>query len=193
MMRTLVRERKHAVFILPFVSIVEEKASALQPFADSLGLIVVVVTLVLISAGFAVEIYAGYRGRVPPIVKRKHVVLSALFATDSSRGQPVLYVATIEKAHSLLSNLIEEKRICRCAAALLLAPHSTASIGCIVADELHLMGEGRRGAILEVLMTKVCCVNVRLFAWPWYAGAHGWPGHQADWHECDHPQPAASG
>ena len=57
MLRELLLHRKDAVFVLPYVAIVQEKVKALAPFSVSLG--------------FSVEEYAGAKGSFPPRKKRK--------------------------------------------------------------------------------------------------------------------------
>ena len=78
MLRELLLHRKDAVFVLPYVAIVQEKVKALAPFSVSLG--------------FSVEEYAGVKGSFPPRKKRK---------------RKTIFICTIEKAASLLNSLIE--------------------------------------------------------------------------------------
>ncbi|XP_068082921.1 helicase POLQ-like [Anabrus simplex] len=80
-LRELLCYKRNAIFVLPYVSIVQEKIHSLSPFAVELG--------------FLVEEYAAGKGQYPPRKRR--------------RKQSV-YVATIEKALGLINSLIETKR-----------------------------------------------------------------------------------
>ncbi|XP_063708458.1 helicase POLQ-like [Culicoides brevitarsis] len=82
MLREIKCRNKNVLFILPYVSIVQEKVMALSPFAVHLD--------------FLVEEYAAGKGNCPP--KRR-------------RTKRSIFIATIEKGLALLDSLIAENRI----------------------------------------------------------------------------------
>jgi DNA polymerase theta len=52
-------------------------------------------------------------------------------------------VATIEKANTLVSRMLEEECL--------------EQLSCVVVDELHMVGDEDRGYLLELLLTKLRC------------------------------------
>lgn len=109
LLRCVLNTVRSACFVLPFVSLAEEKTTGLKPFGEAFG--------------FTVDGHYGTMGRFP---------LSPA---------PALYVCTIEKANSVLNHMLEEGR--------------GQELGVVVVDELHMLGEPRRGATLELFLSKL--------------------------------------
>ena len=57
-------------------------------------------------------------------------------------GSVDVAVCTIEKANSLLNRLLEEKK-------------ALSSLGIVVVDEMHMIGDPHRGYLLELFLTKI--------------------------------------
>ena len=74
--------KRHCLFVLPYVSIVQEKIRTLSSLA--------------IALNFAIEEYAANNGSYPPR-KRK--------------SKKVIYIATLEKAHGIINSLMEDGRL----------------------------------------------------------------------------------
>ncbi|XP_067645253.1 helicase POLQ-like [Eurosta solidaginis] len=81
MLREVLCREKDVLFILPYVSIVQEKVCAMSPFA--------------IAMDFIVDEYTAGKGKCPPVKRRK---------------RKSIFIASIEKGAVLIDSLIETQR-----------------------------------------------------------------------------------
>ena len=88
MLRSVYVEEKDAILALPYISLVDEKARELQLLASRLT--------ALGHISFAVEVYAGARGRFPVISR--------------SNRMRTIYVCTFEKAGAVWRNLTDQQK-----------------------------------------------------------------------------------
>lgn len=82
MFREVLLRRKNVIFVLPYVSIVQEKIQDMIPFA--------------VEFKFLVEEYCAGSGAIPPVKRRK---------------KNVIYICTIEKSQILFDSLYEDGRL----------------------------------------------------------------------------------
>ncbi|CRK99220.1 CLUMA_CG012478, isoform A, partial [Clunio marinus] len=111
MIREVLLRKRNVIFVLPYVSIVQEKINDLMPFA--------------VEFDFLLEEYCAGKGSIPPIKRRK---------------KNTIFISTIEKSQILFDSLYENNRL--------------NEVGMIVVDELHMLGDEKRGYHLEVLLSK---------------------------------------
>ena len=77
LLKEVIANGKDAIFVFPFVSIVQEKLKGFIPFATEFD--------------FVLDEYAGSRGQIPP----------------KKRSKSTIFFGTIEKVHILINSLIE--------------------------------------------------------------------------------------
>lgn len=82
MFREMALRKKNVIFVLPYVSIVQEKVQDMMPFA--------------VEFKFLIEEYCAGKGSVPPVKRRK---------------KNVIYICTIEKSQILFDSLFEHGRL----------------------------------------------------------------------------------
>lgn len=109
MLRSLIMRGGTALFIVPFISLAEEKASYFQQVWDPLQM--------------GIRCYHSSDE-------------NASLSEDVKVG-----VCTIERANSIVNRLLEEQRV--------------GGLSIVVVDELHMIGDGKRGYLIELMLAKL--------------------------------------
>ncbi len=141
MLRELLKNRKNVVFSLPYVALAQEKVIVFVLISFLAGnfslhslcnrfLKVRSLAPFGLDLNFYVEEYVGGKGKYPP---HRHSKKNSI------------YVCTTEKAAGLIDSLLDANRLME--------------IGMLVVDEIHLIGEPKRGPILEMMLTKLLFVS----------------------------------
>eukprot|EP00434_Breviolum_minutum_P035670 symbB.v1.2.031581.t1/scaffold3682.1/size52094/4 len=137
MLQRLFRLRKRAIFVLPYVSVVSEKAAFLQSLCKSTGL----------SNGFKTPRNNCNKQAVPALTLPPSDMCALIQAfyggSPASVKDPFdIAVCTLEKANALINHMVEEGQLAKL-------------LGTLVVDELHLVGDASRGYLLEIFLSKV--------------------------------------
>ncbi|KAE8745043.1 hypothetical protein FOCC_FOCC008355 [Frankliniella occidentalis] len=127
-LHALLVRHEDAMMVMPYVAVVRE-------VADDLRLLVAkLVDRRGPTSCFTVEEYAASKGQLPPPPPTDRL-------DDAFKTAGVLYVCTIDKANALYRHFAKVTPPVR--------------VGCLVLDELHVLGDDRRGGIYEELVTSV--------------------------------------
>ncbi|KAA8895247.1 P-loop containing nucleoside triphosphate hydrolase protein [Sphaerosporella brunnea] len=130
MIKKVVGERKKAMVVVPYVSIVQEKTRFLN---RCLG-------------GVRVEVSRKH-DKQPHSWRNLNIVGFHSGARNRMRWKEIdIVICTIEKANMLVNSAVEERTI--------------NELGLVVFDELHMVGDGHRGFILELLGAKLLCLDL---------------------------------
>lgn len=128
MLKRVLDDGKKAILILPFVALVQEKTKFLRQVVDGLDMHVEL----RIPGAFQNDVH-NHKVRVVPF-----------FGGSKARAMlddADIAVCTIEKANFMINSAIEEGRL--------------GDLGIVVVDELHMVGDLRRGYSLECLVSKI--------------------------------------
>lgn len=135
LIKTVLEKKKKVIFILPFVSVVREKMYYFQvryielsnycAYVFNHAIFLMSKLIQDLLSDIGIKVEGFMGGNVPP---------GGFAATHVA-------IATIEKANSLVNRLMEENDL--------------NSLGAVIIDELHLLGDPNRGYLLELLLTKL--------------------------------------
>jgi DNA polymerase theta len=133
--RHTVNLKQKCIVVLPFVSIVTEKTKHFRK----------------ILADEKVEIGCFHGGARAP--ELWDIAVCTIEKVRSPKE------ATLQKANSLINNMLEENSIDK--------------LGAVVLDEMHMIGDPHRGYIMELVLTKILAVQMSIQVLSHPFKAHG--------------------
>ncbi len=133
--RIIEQPGKKGILVLPYVALVHEKLQWLR------RLVAGVARKPLPDA--LSQSKSLWRGRGKDSIRVTGLVGGS--RTRFSRQDTDIAVCTIEKANALINDAVMDG--------------TAGDIGCVVLDELHMINDDSRGYILELLATKLLCLN----------------------------------
>ena len=128
MLKRVLEDGKKAILVLPFVALVQEKTKFLRHVVD----------------GLEMNVEQGIPGAFQSNVRNRQTRVVPFFGGSKIRAtldDADIAVCTIEKANFMVNSAIEEGRL--------------GDLGIVVIDELHMIGDVRRGYSLESLTSKI--------------------------------------
>lgn len=133
MLRKVIRDAsKKALFVLPYVALVQEKTKWLRRLVEGIG---------------RSESQNGQPSVFQPA--RSSITIASFYGGSKSKATWMdcdIAVCTIEKANMLINSAIEEGTI--------------GELGIVVCDELHMLDDSHRGYIFELMLTKILTLQL---------------------------------
>lgn len=131
MLKHLIHNKRNVLVVLPFVSLIVEKLAYLHRVWKNAPISVL-------------GLYGGHAEGIQEFfdsVKVRNEALERKARSKSAVNWNTALLCTIEKGNSIINKLILDGEV--------------DNLGMLVIDEVHMVGDGPRGALLELLMSKI--------------------------------------